>query len=47
MRSTRTGGNMLNFEDMPKELLGEMAELLSQKCAKSGTKTQMRWIAGG
>ncbi len=34
MRSTWTGGNMLNFEDMPKELLKEMTELFNQECAK-------------
>ncbi len=28
------GGNMLNFEDMPKELLKEMTELFNQECAK-------------
>ena len=47
MRSTRTGGNMLNFEDMPKDLLTQMTELFNQECTKRGTKPQMQWIAGG
>ena len=47
MRSTRTGGNMLNFEDMPKELLDEMKQMFADECAKRGTKPKMQWIAGG
>ena len=47
MRSTRTGGNMLNFEDMPKGLLKEMEEMFAQECAKHGTKPKMQWTAGG
>lgn len=46
MRSTRTGGNMLNFEDFPPELLAEMKDIFAQECAKRGTKAQMQWLFG-
>jgi quercetin dioxygenase-like cupin family protein len=46
MRSTRTGGSMLNFEDFPHELLAEMKETFAQECARRGTKVQMQWVFG-
>jgi hypothetical protein len=45
MRSTRTGGNMLNFEDYPPGLLDEMKQIFVNACEKRGTKAQLQWLS--
>lgn len=45
MRSTRTGGNMLNFEDYPPGLLDEMKQIFVKECEKRGTKAQLQWLS--
>ena len=47
MRSTRTGGNMLNFEDMPRGMFDELKQMFLDECAKWGTKAQMQFGADG
>jgi hypothetical protein len=44
MRSTRTGGNMLNFEDFPPELMAEMKGIFAEECAKRGTQPVMQFV---
>ncbi len=44
MKSTRTGGSMLNFEDFPPELLEEMKRIFEEECAKRGTPVHMEMV---
>jgi quercetin dioxygenase-like cupin family protein len=45
MRSTRTGGNMLQFEDFPPGLLDEMKRIFISECEKRGTQAQLQWLS--
>jgi len=37
LKSTKRGGNQLNYEDTPPELMAELKELFAEECGKRGT----------
>ena len=37
LKSTKRGGNQLNYEDTPPELMAELKELFTEECGKRGT----------
>jgi len=41
MRSTRRGGNQMNYEDIPLEVMAELKEIFLAECAKRGTPVNM------
>lgn len=47
MKSTREGGNQMDFEDTPKEILDRLREMFASECAKRGTPARMEAILGG
>ncbi len=47
MKSTRDGGNQLDFEDTPREVLERLKEMFAAECARRGTEPRMEAILGG
>ncbi len=41
LKSTKRGGNQMNYEDTPAELMAELKEIFAQECAKRGTPVNM------
>lgn len=46
MKSTRTGGNQLNYEDFPPELMSELKQIFQEECAKRGTPVHLEPLSG-
>lgn len=46
MKSTRTGGNQINYEDFPPELMAELKRIFQEECAQRGTPVNLEPIAG-
>jgi quercetin dioxygenase-like cupin family protein len=46
LRSTRTGGSQLEFEDTPPEVLDMLKNMFAEECAKRGTTNRMIEIVG-
>lgn len=46
MRSSRNGGQMVQFEDFPPGLLDEVTDIFIQECTKRGTPVNMEPISG-
>lgn len=47
MKSSKEGGNQLNFEDTPPEILHQLRRMFADECAKRGTPAGMEAILGG
>jgi hypothetical protein len=47
MKSAREGGNQLDFEDTPPEVLEKLRRLFAEECARRGTPARMEAILGG
>src|SRR5207245_6583116 len=45
-KSTREGGNQLDYEDMPPEVLNELNAIFVAECTKRGTPMHMEAIVG-
>jgi len=41
MRSTKKGGNQMNYEDIPADVMAEVTQMFLDECAKRGTPVQM------
>jgi quercetin dioxygenase-like cupin family protein len=46
VKSTREGGNQMEYSDLPPGLLDELMDIFQAECAKRGTPTHMEAIAG-
>jgi hypothetical protein len=44
MRSTRTGGNMLHFEDFPPGMYDQMMRTFEEECARHGSTPRMQLV---
>ena len=47
LKSTREGGNQMDFEDTPLEVLGKLSQVFMAECAKRGTPAHLDAIIGG
>ncbi len=47
LKSTRNGGNQMDFEDTPPEVLDKLNRIFEAECAKRGTPAHLEAIAGG
>jgi hypothetical protein len=47
LKSTKEGGNQMDFEDMPPETLATLKRIFADECAKRGTTARMEAIVGG
>lgn len=47
LKSTRSGGSQMNYEDIPTDLMAELKRLFAEECARRGTPARMEAIEGG
>lgn len=47
MKSTRRGGNQMDFEDTPPDVLAKLCRIFEEECAKRGTPANLEAIIGG
>ena len=47
LESTRTGGNQMDYEDIPPQMLETLKQIFAEACAKRGTPARMEAIKGG
>ncbi|HLY64841.1 MAG TPA: hypothetical protein VKU60_04840, partial [Chloroflexota bacterium] len=47
MKSTRKGGNQMDFEDTPPEVLDKLSRVFMEECSKRGTSANLKAIVGG
>jgi hypothetical protein len=41
LKSTRSGGNQMNYEDTPPDLMAELKQIFAEECTKRGTPVNM------
>jgi uncharacterized protein YcbX len=46
MKSTRNGGNQINYEDFPPGLMAEVKRIFQEECGKRGTPVNLEPLAG-
>ncbi|HLY64054.1 MAG TPA: cupin domain-containing protein [Chloroflexota bacterium] len=47
LKSTREGGNQMDFEDMPRQQLDMLKRMFAEECERRGTPARMEAIRGG
>lgn len=46
MKSTRTGGNQMEYEDIPPDIMAAVKRIFAEECSKRGTPVHMEPISG-
>jgi uncharacterized RmlC-like cupin family protein len=46
LRSSKTGGSQMDYEDFPPELMAELMRMFEEACAKRGTRVQLEAVSG-
>jgi hypothetical protein len=46
LRSSKSGGSQMDYEDFPPELMAELMRMFEEACAKRGTRVQLEAVSG-